>query len=513
MDTCVPVLRGTSRRSMVLPLIKGSYTSLARAIIGQQRNSEVLQAILAAAVPLMNADGSAVDFMTTIGATRVADPGQPVFALDHNVQDTSEENLAKYRRIEEFANNQGVTFFPAGAGIGHQLMVEQGFVHPGRLVVASDSHSNMYGALGALGTPVVRTDAAAIWATGEFWWQIPRTVKVVLEGRLEGGATGKDVIITLCGLFNQDEVLNHAVEFTGDGVGRLSIDERLTIANMTTEWGALVGWFPVDGTTLDYLRARMSKLGSNGGFDRFSEQEIADWEASPPVPDQDAHYAARIELDLGSVTPHVAGPDTVQTMHSVADLEREFIRVNKAYIVSCVNSRLEDLEAAAAVIKGVKPSRVPWMLTSAPHTRSMATASGKGLPAPAASKASAVSEITSGRKPFAPSIASAIPSPLASGTTNRRASIAPGPSWSTAPVPVDTTRICLAITEQAVAKGNALTIGDTLLNRRFSAGFPLPVILPLAPARCPGRMRWAGQKKAVRTRASDVTGIRRESRS
>src|SRR5215467_2775366 len=120
----------------------------------------------------------------------------------------------------------------------------------------------MYGALGAIGTPVVRTDAAAIWATGEFWWQVPRTVQVVLEGKLAPGVTGKDVIITLCGLYNREEVLNAAVEFTGPGVRALSMDARLTIANMTTEWGALVGWFPVDDITLEYLEGRSRELGA-----------------------------------------------------------------------------------------------------------------------------------------------------------------------------------------------------------------------------------------------------------
>lgn len=287
-----------------------------------------------------------------IGADRVADARQPVYVLDHDIQNDSAENLAKYEAIGAFAADQGIHFYPAGTGIGHQVMMSHGYVAPGALVVASDSHANMYGALGSLGTPVVRTDAAAIWATGEFWWQIPRSIQVVLHGKLRPGVTGKDVIITLCGLYNRGEVLNAAIEFAGEGVGSLDIAGRMTISNMTTEWGALVGWFPVDGITLEYLRTRMSVLGSKGGFDRFSEQEIADWETTPPVPDEDAHYAARIELDLDSVTPHVSGPDTVQTMHSVADLEREFIRVDKAYIVSCVNSRLEDLEAAAAVLDG-----------------------------------------------------------------------------------------------------------------------------------------------------------------
>ena len=173
-----------------------------------------------------------------IGADRIHDSRQPVFTLDHDIQNESETNLAKYSEIQAFAAEQSVDFYPAGTGIGHQIMVANGYVVPGSLVVASDSHSNMYGAVGALGTPVVRTDAAAIWATGEFWWPIPRTVRVVLEGELREGVTGKDVIITLCGLYNQGEVLNAAVEFAGPGVATLSMDSRLSISNMSTEWGA-----------------------------------------------------------------------------------------------------------------------------------------------------------------------------------------------------------------------------------------------------------------------------------
>ncbi len=288
----------------------------------------------------------------TIGVPAVADSDQPVFVLDHDIQNTSDANLDKYRRIEEFAATHGIRFYPAGTGIGHQIMVSHGFVVPGSLVVGSDSHSNMYGALGALGTPVVRTDAAAIWATGEFWWQIPRTVKVLLEGDLPQGVTGKDVIITLCGLYNQGEVLNAAVEFHGPGVAGLSMDERFSISNMTTEWGALVGWFPVDDVTLTYLRRRRETMGQLGAFDRFSEAELEEWAADPPRPGSSARYEGVIELDLSRVTPHVSGPDSVQVMRSVADIEAEKVAIQKAYLVSCVNSRLEDLEAAAAVLEG-----------------------------------------------------------------------------------------------------------------------------------------------------------------
>src|SRR5881392_1390495 len=135
-------------------------------------------------------------------------------------------------------------------------MVEQGYFVPGSMVVASDSHSNLYGATAALGTPVVRTDAASIWATGVTWWQVPPGARVTLRGELPAGVVGKDVIIALCGLFNQDEVLNHAVEFTGDGVASLTMDQRMSIANMSTEWGALAGVFPFDEVLREYLYSR-----------------------------------------------------------------------------------------------------------------------------------------------------------------------------------------------------------------------------------------------------------------
>jgi len=288
-----------------------------------------------------------------IGVKKVHDPRQLVFALDHDIQNQDEANQKKYSAIEAFAKDHGVDFYPAGSGIGHQIIVERGYAIPGSFVVASDSHSNMYGAIGAIGTPIVRTDAAAVWATGEFWWQIPRSIEVVLEGKLPEGATGKDVIITLCGLYNHDEALNAAVEFKGPGVASLSMDARFSISNMSTEWGPLVGWFPVDEITINYLRAVHQRLKAQG-LERFTEKQIEDWSKNPPRPDGDASYAARIVLDLSQVTPHVSGPDTVQAMQSLAEIEHKKVAIQKAYLLSCVNSRLEDLEAAANVLKGKK---------------------------------------------------------------------------------------------------------------------------------------------------------------
>jgi homoaconitate hydratase len=131
------------------------------------------------------------------------------------------------------------------------------------------------------------------------------------------------------------------------------MDARLSISNMSTEWGPLVGWFPADATTIAYMRGVHARLKAMG-IERFTETDIAGWAANPPAPDADASYAARIVLNLAEVTPHISGPDTVQTMQSLAEIETKKVAIQKAYLVSCVNSRVEDLEAAAKVLKGKK---------------------------------------------------------------------------------------------------------------------------------------------------------------
>src|SRR5437588_725208 len=251
--------------------------------------------------------------------------------------------------------------FPAGTGISHQVMVEQGYVVPGALVVGSDSHSNLYGAVAALGTPVVRTDAASIWATGVTWWQVPKVAKVVLKGNLSTGVVGKDVIIALCGLFNKDEVLNHAVEFMGDGVAHLPMSARMTIANMTTEWGALAGVFPFDQVTADYLRSRVGEFtnpkrpGKRSPKSRsgYSSSDIDEWwkDRNEFSADPDAEYAIELELELATVVPHVSGPNEVKTMVSLPEMERNHVPIQKAYLLSCVNARFEDLHDAAEVVR------------------------------------------------------------------------------------------------------------------------------------------------------------------
>ena len=289
----------------------------------------------------------------SIGATKVADPRQPVFAIDHDIQNTTPENLEKYAKIEEFAKKHGIDFYPPGTGISHQVMVEEGYVTPGSMVVGSDSHSNLYGAAATLGTPVVRTDAASLWATGVTWWQVPPIAKVNLVGALKRGVVGKDVIIALCGLFNHDEVLNFACEFAGDGVRALSMDQRLSIANMTTEWGALVGVFPFDEVLRDYLYTRADYLARKQ-TPRVTREHVDHWYSQRLHADADAHYDIELTLDLATVIPHVSGPNHVKTMASLPEIEKKRVKIDKAYLLSCVNARLEDLREAASILDGRK---------------------------------------------------------------------------------------------------------------------------------------------------------------
>ncbi|KAF2183960.1 aconitase iron-sulfur domain-containing protein [Zopfia rhizophila CBS 207.26] len=287
----------------------------------------------------------------------IHDPNQIVMTLDHDVQNKSEKNLKKYSQIEGFAKKQGVVFYPAGRGIGHQIMVEEGYAWPGTLAVASDSHTNMYGGIGCLGTPVVRTDAASIWATG---------------------VTGKDVIVALAGLFNNDEVLNHAIEFTGseETLRSIPVDDRLTIANMTTEWGALTGLFPIDSVLHGWLRMKATEAAIYGGdyldhhqqqflHERIDKQFTATGivgQRTGPIfqpaltADKGATYAKQLFLDLSTLSPYVSRPNSIKVATPLNRLQSQEIQINKAYLVSCTNSRASDLAAAARVFKDAAAS-------------------------------------------------------------------------------------------------------------------------------------------------------------
>lgn len=358
--------------SLTHPMTIRQFSTALRALKGQNLTEKIVQKYAVGLTPgkrvasgdyvsispahCMSHDNSwpvATKFMG-LGATKVKDNRQIVCTLDHDVQNRSDANLRKYHNIEKFATDQGIDFYPAGRGIGHQIMIEEGYAFPHNMTVASDLHSNTYGGVGALGTPIVRTDAAAIWATGQTWWQIPPVAKVELTGRLPAGVTGKDVIVALCGVFNNDDVLNHAIEFTGDGVESLPIDYRLTIANMTTEWGALSGVFPVDRTVIDFYETRMKRLPQP--HPRINADTVGKLaaEAKQMAADADAAYAKHLVVDLSTISPCVSGPNSVKVASSLHDLVRKDIKINKAYLVSCTNSRLSDIQAAADVVRGHK---------------------------------------------------------------------------------------------------------------------------------------------------------------
>lgn len=291
----------------------------------------------------------------SIGATQVNDPKQMVFAIDHDVQNKTEANLTKYEQIKKFAETHGIVFYPPGHGIGHQVMVEELYVWPGKLCVASDSHSNMYGGISSLGTALVRTDAASIWATGKSWFQVPPVAKVTLTGVMPAGVTGKDVIVALCGLFNSD-VLNHAVEFAGseETMASINIDNRLAISNMSTEWGALSAMFPVDKTLERWLRYKATEaamMPDRSTAERITHEKVDELFKNPIAADEGAQYAKQLYLDLSTLSPYVSGPNSVKVSTPLNDLVAQNIKVNKAYIVSCTNSRASDLAAAAKVFQ------------------------------------------------------------------------------------------------------------------------------------------------------------------
>ena len=275
----------------------------------------------------------------------IFNPKQLVFTLDHDVQNP--KNKEKYANIENFARSNKIDFYPAGRGIGHQILIEEGYAFPNKLTVASDSHSNMYGGIGALGTPIVRSDALSIWTTGQTWLKVPSIVKVNLLNSLPQGVTGKDIIIALCGYFNADQVLNTFIEFSSSD---LSVEDRLTIANMTTEWGALAGVFPYDDMTKSYLL----ELGTKYKSPRLTRSKIN--EIPLIFSDKSAIYSKVLNLDLSTLRPYVSGPNSVKVFQSVAKLQKTPVRIQKAYLVSCVNSRFSDIQKAAAVLKNQKIS-------------------------------------------------------------------------------------------------------------------------------------------------------------
>lgn len=270
------------------------------------------------------------------GFTQVFDKDRIAIVLDHYTpcKDIKAAQLCAVCR--EFAGRFGIThFYDVGdMGVEHALIPEKGLAAPGEIVVGADSHTCTYGALGAFSTGVGSADMAAGMATGLLWFKVPSAVKVTLKGNLKPYVSGKDVVLHLIGLIGVDGALYQSLEFSGDGLSALTMDDRFTISNMAIEAGAKNGIFPVDKYTLDYLRGRVNRP----------------WEAFSA--DDDAVYDKEVLIDLDTLRPTVSLPhlpSNTRTVDEAAGME-----IQQVVIGSCTNGRLKDLREAATILKGKK---------------------------------------------------------------------------------------------------------------------------------------------------------------
>jgi len=220
-------------------------------------------------------------------------------------------------------------------GIEHALLPEKGIVKAGDCIIGADSHTCTYGALGAFSTGIGSTDMAAGMATGKTWFKVPGAINIRLTGKLSENVSGKDVILHIIGLIGVDGALYKSMEFTGDGVGALSMDDRLCIANMVIEAGAKNGIFPVDGKTIAYMK--------QAGAEGYTVYEA----------DADAEYDKVINIDLSNIKPTVALPHLPENTKTIDEIIKP-IKIDQVVIGSCTNGRYEDMATAAAVMKGKK---------------------------------------------------------------------------------------------------------------------------------------------------------------
>ncbi len=280
-----------------------------------------------------------------IGVEKVWDPDRIVVTLDHWVPPPNERVAQMHQDIRVFCREQGIERFHdvGDHGIIHQLVAERGYAQPGDLVIGSDSHTNTVGALGAFAAGIGATDTAALLATGQIWLKVPETIRIDISGELSPRTGAKDVILRIISETGDDGAQYKAVEFLGPTVQGLPMNERLTLSNMTTEMGAKVGMIPGDGVTKAYL------AHSGRPF-------------SPIAPDEDATYAATYSLDISGMGPQVACPENPSNVRPVEDLRGTSVQV--AFLGSCTNARIEDLRAAAEIMKGERLAPGLRMLVS-----------------------------------------------------------------------------------------------------------------------------------------------------
>ena len=279
----------------------------------------------------------AIHEMDKMTVKTVFDKDKIALVPDHFVPNKDIKSAEHCKCVREFAAKHDITnYFEVGQmGIEHALLPEQGLTVAGDVIIGADSHTCTYGALGAFSTGMGTTDVATGMATGEIWFKVPSAIKFVLTGKPGKYVSGKDIIIHIIGKIGVDGALYKSMEFTGDGIGNLSMDDRFTMANMAIEAGAKNGIFPVDEKTVEYL-------------DAHCEKPYTVYEA-----DEDAVYDDVVEIDLSKVRPTVAFPHLPGNAKTIDEIEaEEQVKIDQVVIGSCTNGRMEDMRKAAAILKG-----------------------------------------------------------------------------------------------------------------------------------------------------------------
>ncbi len=278
----------------------------------------------------------AIHEMEKMKVQTVFDKDKIALVPDHFVPNKDIKSAEHCQCVRQFAKKNDITnYFEVGEmGIEHALLPEKGLVVAGDVVIGADSHTCTYGALGAFSTGVGSTDMAAGMATGKAWFKVPSAIKFVLTGKPSKWVSGKDVILHIIGMIGVDGALYKSMEFVGDGIANLSMDDRFTIANMAIEAGGKNGIFPVDDLAIEYMK-------------EHSIKEFKVYEA-----DEDAEYEQVITIDLASLKPTVAFPHLPENTHTIDEIED--IAVDQVVIGSCTNGRIDDLRVAAKILEGRK---------------------------------------------------------------------------------------------------------------------------------------------------------------
>ena len=303
----------------------------------------------------------AIKAFREIGVSKVWDSERIVLIQDHQVPADTVKSAELHRIMRRFAEEQSIRFFyDVGlGGVCHQVMVEEGHALPGDLIVGADSHTCTYGALGAFATGIGSTEMAAVFATGEIWLRVPSTIKVNFEGSFREYVTAKDLILYVIGLIGASGATYKAVEFTGSTISRLSIGERMTLCNMTVEMGAKTGLINPDEKTLRYV------------------EKLAKRPFKPLRSDPDADYEKTLEIDVNRLEPMIACPHAVDNVKPVKSVED--VKIDQAFIGSCTNGRIEDLRAAARILRGKRISKGVRMIVTPASRRVYLQALREGL--------------------------------------------------------------------------------------------------------------------------------------